>query len=297
MISVLVGVLFILFAVIFVTLLERKILGYSQLRLGPNKVALIGVFQPALDGVKLIIKEMILPFFTNKIRFLLTPIIIFVSILMIWFWVFTQSRPLNLSLFVVFLLCVIGVTVYANLLSGWRRNSKYTILGAIRSSAQRISYEVILAICVFSVLILFNSLNILRIRKFNLLRGLFLIWPLFFSWSICCLAECNRAPFDFSEGERELVRGFNTEYGRRDFAILFIGEYGIVIFFSLITALLFFLNFSYSLAICWSLIWFFLLLRSCYPRYRYDKFIIFTWEKILPCVILWFFPPVTALLL
>lgn len=180
--------------------------------------------------------------------------------------------------------------MYVNLLSGWRSNSKYRIIGAIRSISQTVSYEICLSLIIYSIFFLFSSINLYSI--FFLKSGFITIifWPVFFIWFIRVLAECNRAPFDFAEGERELVSGFNTEFSRRLFALLFIGEYGIIIFFRIISCFLFLYFKTFFLIF---LIFFFsrriLFIRAIFPRFRYDKLIFLVWFKFLPITIFFCF--------
>jgi NADH-ubiquinone oxidoreductase chain 1 len=182
---------------------------------------------------------------------------------------------------VVFFLRIIGISVYSVLLSGWRSNSKYTILGGIRSSAQSVSYEISLSLIVFRVLLFLKRFNYFFFIKFSI--NLIIFFPLLICWFLSCVAECNRAPFDFAEGESELVSGFNIEYGRVDFALIFIRKYGIIILFSLLTCFIFFskIELFFFIIRVFFLIRM-LILRRVYPRFRYDKLIYLSWFKFLP---------------
>jgi len=276
----------ILFRVILYTLLERKILSYSQLRVGPNKISILGILQPLLDGFKLIINEKPMIFKLNKIIFLLGPIVIIIVI--IFLWIILPLFYLNscLKFSIIFLIVFLGISIYGNLFRGWASNSKFSIIGAIRGIAQTISYELTL---IFSFLVIFfiifsiNFMFVIYIKR--KLLGVFA--PIILIWLINILAECGRAPFDFIEGERELVRGFNTEFSRRRFALLFVGEYGIIIFFSLLTVFLFLGKNILLLIFSIVILLFYLIIRSSYPRFRYDFLINLAWIKILPFSILY----------
>lgn len=271
----------ILISVAFITLLERKILRYSQNRIGPNKISIIGFLQPVLDGIKLFIKEFSFLLKNNKVIFYFRPIISFVLILSIWLIFPSYFYFINIKYRIIFFICLIGLSVYTVLLSGWRSNSKYAILGRIRSSAQSVSYEISLSIIIFRIILFLKSFNIYFFIKYSLNFLVFI--PLIICWFLCCVAECNRAPFDFAEGESELVSGFNVEYGRVDFALIFIREYGIIILFSLLTSFVFFRK-NEIIFIFVSILYLIrmLILRSVYPRFRYDKLIYLSWFKFLP---------------
>lgn len=275
-----------LIRVIFITLLERKILGLRQIRLGPNKSRIQGLSQPLLDGIKLLIKYRIIPFYSNKGLFLLSPLITFFVIVRLWnslsfYWFFR-----NFYLSLLFILACIGISVYRRLLSGWRSNSKFRILGRVRRISQSISYEISLSLIIFRVLLINNYFSFFDFKKLSSSSLIIITFPILLIWFLSCIAECNRAPFDFSEGESELVSGFNTEYSRGEFALIFVGEYGIVLFFSLLTSLLFLPN--YLLLSFFFFFFIFLLIRSRFPRYRYDKLIILCWQKFLPVSIFLF---------
>lgn len=244
-------------------------------------MSFLGLLQPILDGIKLFLKEFSFLIKINKFIFYLRPIFRFLVILRLWIIFPSFFYFLNIKYRVLFFLCLIGISVYSVLLSGWRSNSKYAILGGIRSSAQSVSYEISLSLIVFSILIFLKSFNFFYFIKFSLNLVIFL--PLLVCWFLSCVAECNRAPFDFAEGESELVSGFNVEYGRVDFALIFIREYGMIIMFSLLTCFIFFSKnewvfFRISIIFIIRI----LILRRVYPRFRYDKLIYLSWFKFLP---------------
>jgi NADH-ubiquinone oxidoreductase chain 1 len=240
-----------------------------------------------LDGIKLFIKEFSFLIINNKVIFYLRPIIRFLIILRLWLIFPSFFYFINIKYRIIFFLCLIGLSVYSVLLSGWRSNSKYAILGGIRASAQSVSYEISLSIIIFRIIIFLKSYNITFFIKYSI--NLIIFIPLIICWFLSCVAECNRAPFDFAEGESELVSGFNVEYGRVDFALIFIREYGIIIIFSLITCFIFFSkNEIFFLIISLIFLCSILILRSVYPRFRYDKLIYLSWFKFLPisCIFL-----------
>lgn len=266
----------------FFTLLERKILRYSQFRIGPNKISFINIIQPLLDGIKLIINEKINSFKYNKFLFFLGPFILFLIIIIIWLVIPYLFSFIFLIYSVLFFIVCLGLSVYRSLIRGWASNSKFSIIGAIRRIAQTLSYELTI---IFRILRIFFFFNSLYTSRFWFLKRsyFFFLLPIILTWIINILRECGRAPFDFIEGERELVRGFNTEFSRRSFALLFVGEYGIIIFFSIIRRVMFFyFNDFYVIINFWFFLIFFLLIRSSFPRFRYDFLIDLAWKKILP---------------
>jgi NADH-ubiquinone oxidoreductase chain 1 len=266
--------------VAFITLLERKLLGLSQVRLGPNKVTLFGVLQPLSDGVKLLFKDIYVVTLNQIIFFLFGPLIllfffIFLWIVLIPWW----GSPILLKYSILFYFSMLGLGAYAVILTGLSRIRTFSKLGGLRGMLQRLSFEVAL-ILVF--LIICCSINrFLLVRETGVPLELLLIWSAM--WFKISLMETNRAPFDLLEGERELISGFNIEMGRLTFVFLFLSEYGIIIVISII------LRFSFNGLIRLLAFWFaviILFVRSCFPRLRYDILISLMWVSILPMRIL-----------
>jgi len=272
----------VLLRVAFVTLLERKILGYIQLRKGPNKVGFIGIFQPFADAVKLFSKENNFLIFYNKLIYYISPIISLILILCFWL-VFPWNSSRILIYDFIYILVISSIRVYVILGGGWASNSKYSLLGAYRGVAQTISYEVRFSFILLRVLILRGRFNLTLLIDFQWNTwNFFGLWNLFILWLVTILAETNRAPFDFAEGESELVSGFNVEYGGGGFAILFIAEYGNIIFICLITVVIFFGSLGVLRLNLGLFIFFFLWVRGTFVRFRYDFLIILAWKIILP---------------
>nr|QCG71480.1 NADH dehydrogenase subunit 1 [Camaenella platyodon] len=271
-----------LLGVAFMTLLERKILSYLQLRKGPNKVGYIGLFQPFSDALKLFFKSNFYPTKSNKLLFVFFP---FASLsLGLTMWCLLPSfNSVNLIMSVILLfLCLSALNVYITMGAGWSSNSAYAFLGAMRASAQTISYEISLVFVLLFPCLMTNSLDIN-----NYLCNYPMISLLFFSflfWVVTCLAETNRAPFDFAEGESELVSGFNVEYGGGLFTLLFLGEYTIILFLSVLSCVIFINPSLSSLFFLFSTLIasVFLFLRGIYPRSRYDMLMQLCWKTILP---------------
>lgn len=284
----------ILLNVAFITLMERKILGLIQYRKGPNKVSIYGILQPIADAAKLFLKEFVLPLSRNYIIFLISPIISITLAIILWFIYPIISCFNGLTLSGVLLLVILGLGTYPLFLTGWSSNRKYGMIGSLRGIAQTISYDIRLALILISILLLRSCITIIDISflvKAGL--GLLIIPFLFFFWLLSCVAETNRTPFDFSEGESELVSGFNIEYGGVGFTLIFMAEYSIILFFSAISSSFFIVPFDYKLIISLRLVvlgFFWIWLRATYPRYRYDKLINIAWKILLPvslCLICW----------
>nr|QUI77270.1 NADH dehydrogenase subunit 1 [Mitjaevia shibingensis] len=270
----------------FFTLLERKIMGYMHNRSGPTKVGLFGIFQPFSDGAKLFLKEQIFPMNSNIIIYYICPVFSLVQSLFIWVIFPFYVNCIDFNFGFLFFLCCSSISVYGLIICGWSSNSIYALLGCIRSVSQAISYEVSLSLILLCFFFLCDSYSLLN---FNFVQNMnwfiFFSWPLFFCWLSCCLAETNRTPFDFSEGESELVSGFNVEYGSGGFALLFIAEYSSIIFISMVSCLIFlggnFYSFTFFLKIlliCFFFVW----IRCTLPRYRYDKLMYLAWKCYLP---------------
>lgn len=290
--SIIRTIILILISIAFFTLLERKVLGYSHLRIGPNKVSLMGLIQPIADAIKLFLKQILLPTSSNKAPFFYIPGFTLFLALRLWRLYPFYPNPNNFKLGVLLFLRISRVNVYSTLLAGWTRNSKYSLIGALRGRAQTISYEVSLFIILFIPLLCLNRINLDLF--YSSVRTVTLFYPIFLMWLASILAETNRTPFDLAEGESELVSGFNTEYGSGPFALIFMAEYINILFFSLLSSLVF-LNFSLErtklinpfIIILFTLFisLFFIWARTSFPRIRYDQLIYLCWKVFLPLVI------------
>nr|YP_004717937.1 NADH dehydrogenase subunit 1 [Acestrorhynchus sp. NM-2010]BAK41992.1 NADH dehydrogenase subunit 1 [Acestrorhynchus sp. NM-2010] len=291
----------ILLAVAFLTLIERKVLGYMQLRKGPNVVGPYGLLQPIADGVKLFIKEPIRPSTSSPFLFLATPMLALTLALMLWAPMPIPHPITDLNLGILFILALSSLAVYSILGSGWASNSKYALIGALRAVAQTISYEVSLGLILLSIIMFTGSFTL---QVFNTAQEavwlLLPTWPLAAMWYISTLAETNRAPFDLTEGESELVSGFNVEYAGGPFALFFLAEYANILLMNTLSTILFLGAFHISTApeltsinlmikaALLSLL--FLWVRASYPRFRYDQLMHLVWKNFLPLAlafILW----------
>nr|YP_009944069.1 NADH dehydrogenase subunit 1 [Tyrannus savana]QOD95913.1 NADH dehydrogenase subunit 1 [Tyrannus savana] len=283
----------ILIAVAFLTLVERKVLSYMQTRKGPNIVGPFGLLQPVADGVKLFIKEPIRPSTSSPYLFIITPMLALLLAITIWTPLPLPFPLTDMNLGMLFLLALSSLAVYSILWSGWASNSKYALIGALRAVAQTISYEVTLAIILLCVIIFSGNytLNTLATAQ-EPMYLIFSSWPLAMMWYISTLAETNRAPFDLTEGESELVSGFNVEYAAGPFALFFLAEYANIMLMNTLTAILF-LNPSslstpqelYPLALATKALLLsacFLWIRASYPRFRYDQLMHLLWKNFLP---------------
>lgn len=276
-----------LIAIAFYTLIERKFLGYFQLRKGPNKVRLMGIPQPFADAIKLFIKEQSNPTPANITPFILAPVLRLILTLILWAIYPHSNTAIFLSYGALYFLCVSSINVYSIFLAGWCSNSKYALLGAIRGVAQTISYEVRMALILLSALIIHQKIDISLISTNYVSSTILLSIPLFIIWVITNLAETNRTPFDFAEGESELVSGFNVEYRAGIFALIFIAEYANILIMSLLTVI-FYTGFSpiiinliliiKTIIVATLFIW----VRATLPRIRYDNLIYLTWKQFLP---------------
>uniref|UniRef100_UPI003003121C NADH dehydrogenase subunit 1 n=1 Tax=Triatoma boliviana TaxID=3120505 RepID=UPI003003121C len=276
----------VLITVAFTTLLERKVLSYIQLRKGPNKVGFMGILQPFSDGLKLFFKEQTYPYFSNFIIYYFSPVFMLILSFSLWVLFPYLVNVYNFNFGVLFFLCCTGMGVYGVLLSGWSSNSNYALLGGIRSVAQTISYEVSMALILICLLIMIFSFNFIDFMKYQEYTWfIFFSFPLFFCWFSSCLAETNRSPFDFAEGESELVSGFNVEYSSGGFAFIFLSEYMNILFMSLLCCIVFFGCDLYSILFFFKftfLVFCFIWVRGTLPRYRYDKLMYLTWSMFLP---------------
>lgn len=283
-------IIILLIGIAFLTLLERKILGYVQYRKGPNKVGFWGLFQPFRDAIKLFNKEIFLILKSNQYIYYLCPLVRFVIIIMIWliYPVFTNIYFINYSILIMVLF--MGIGGYRILLMGWVSNSSYSILGSLRSVAQCLSYEVRFIIIIIIFIILSERYSLLDFSKWQVyIRNVVFMFPIFLVFFIRVLAELNRTPIDFIEGESELVSGFNIEYFRGGFALIFMGEYGIIIFFRFIIRFLFFEISSVLVMFFWVSLFvnIVIFIRGLLPRIRYDELIYLCWKIILPIVLVY----------
>nr|UZH93534.1 NADH dehydrogenase subunit 1 [Neotoma mexicana] len=283
----------ILIAMAFLTLVERKILGYMQLRKGPNIVGPYGILQPFADAMKLFIKEPLRPLATSTSLFIIAPTLSLTLAFSLWIPLPMPHPLINLNMGILFILATSSLSVYSILWSGWASNSKYSMFGAIRAVAQTISYEVTMAIILLSVLLMNGSFSLQTLITTQ--EHIWLIiptWPLAMMWYISTLAETNRAPFDLTEGESELVSGFNVEYAAGPFALFFMAEYTNIILMNALSTIvfmgpfnnpnnpeLFTMNFMTKTLMLTSL---FLWIRASYPRFRYDQLMHLLWKNFLP---------------
>ena len=315
LLHILVVIVPMMIAMAMLTYAERKVIAAMQLRRGPNVTGPFGLLQPFADGLKLFMKETIIPTKANKVMFLLAPMITFALALMGWAVIpFSADFVIaNLNVGVLYMFAISSLGVYGIIISGWASNSKYAFLGAIRSSAQMVSYEVSIGLVIITVLLYTGSLNLGDIVHaqeggishwfaFNIFSGQFPLLPMFVVFFISGLAETNRLPFDLPEAEGELVAGYNVEYSSMAFALFFLGEYINMIMVSAMTVVLFlggwYAPFApetlafipggvwFILKICLSL-FVFLWIRATFPRYRYDQLMRLGWKIFLPLSLLW----------
>lgn len=278
-------VVFVLIGVAFLTLLERKVLGYIQIRKGPNKLGFIGILQPFSDAIKLFTKEQTFPLVSNYIFYYFSPIINLFLSLFLWMRLPFLTGLYFFNLRILFVLCCLSLGVYTIMISGWSSNSNYSLLGRLRAIAQTISYEVRMALILISFLVIIGGFSFFDFYKFQTdFIIIFLTFSLCLIWVVTILAETNRTPFDFAEGESELVSGFNVEYRRGGFALIFLAEYSRILFIRTIFRIIFLggdiLSFIFFLKV--SLISFlFLWVRGTLPRYRYDKLMGLAWKRFL----------------
>jgi NADH-quinone oxidoreductase subunit H len=295
-IKILVLVVPLLITIAYVTLAERKVLGSMQIRKGPNVVGVLGLIQPLADAIKLFGKETIIPTHSNFIIYLVAPMFGFVLALLSWIVIPYQEGSVisNLNIGILYLLAISSLSVYSILMSGWSSNSKYAFFGAIRAAAQMISYEVSIGLIIISVILCTGSLNLTNIVLAQKDIWFFIpLFPAFIMFFISSLAETNRAPFDLSEGESELVSGFNVEYSAMTFALFFLAEYGHIVLMSLLNVILFFggwlspISFLPDSPIWLALktaifIFLFIWVRGSFPRIRYDQLMQLLWKNYLP---------------
>jgi NADH-quinone oxidoreductase subunit H len=296
-----------LLCVAYLTYAERRVIGLMQMRRGPNVVGPFGLLQPIADAVKLLFKEVIVPTAASKVVFIIAPMITFVLSLIGWAVVpFDQGLVLaDINVGVLYVLAISSLGVYGIIMAGWASNSKYAFLGAIRSSAQMISYEVSMGLVIVTVLLVTGTLNLSEIVEYQRTMPFWiqlLMAPMAVVFFISVLAETNRLPFDLPEAEAELVAGYNVEYSSMSFALFFLGEYANMILVSAITVTFFMggylppFNIEF-LEIIPGLVWFvvkvtfllfvFLWIRATLPRYRYDQLMRIGWKFFLPLTLFW----------
>jgi len=278
----------VLISVAFFTLFERKLLSYSQYRVGPNKVSLLGLLQPISDAIKLFSKERIMPIKSLKLLFILSPIFTIFFPMFIWLVQPYWFRGIEYKFTWLLIFCGCAFNVYFGFLSGWVSNSKYSVIGSFRAVSQMISYEVALAF-----IIIFYRMFIVRynLSSFNESSLFFIFYPLGFLWFIICLSERQRTPFDLAEGESELVSGFNTEFRAAYFALLFLGEYMSILLMRMLSVLIIFGIVLKRILFILRVILFatlFVWCRCTFPRIRYDCLMLYLWKAILPSLMILF---------
>nr|YP_009525980.1 NADH dehydrogenase subunit 1 [Pseudocrangonyx daejeonensis]AXT17549.1 NADH dehydrogenase subunit 1 [Pseudocrangonyx daejeonensis] len=282
----------VLVSVAFITLVEQKVLGSAQIRVGPNKVGYIGIFQPFADAVKLFSKESVNLQMVNFFIYMMAPSMALAIMLVLWVVLPWPEGGLDFSMGVLFFICVSGLGVYPILGSGWSSNCKYSLLGSLRAVAQMVSYEVSLVVVFLSLIWLSGSFNMEFILIERLMvYGIFMVFPLSLIWFVSSLAEMNRTPYDFAEGESELVSGFNTEYGSGGFTLIFMAEYAGLLFMSMFFSLLFLSSGEMDLSLVIKGVgvsFMFICVRGAMPRYRYDKLMNLAWKSFLPCSLMFF---------
>ena len=303
-IKILMIIIPIMLSVAYLTYFERKVIGAMQLRKGPNVVGPFGLLQPIADGVKLFLKETVIPTGANRVVFVLAPMITFILALVAWAVIpFDAGMVLaDINVGILFLFAISSLGVYGILMAGWASNSKYAFLGAMRSAAQMVSYEVSMGLIIITVLLCAGSLNLSAIVEAQ--RTVWFVIPLFpmaVIFFISTLAETNRHPFDLPEAEAELVAGYNVEYSAMTFALFFLGEYANMILMSAMTSVLFLggwlapfdiAPFNWIPGPIWFfakiafVLFFFLWVRATFPRYRYDQLMRLGWKVFLPLSLL-----------
>ncbi|MDP2806369.1 MAG: NADH-quinone oxidoreductase subunit NuoH [Gallionellaceae bacterium] len=300
----------IMVGVAYLTFVERKVLGYMQDRIGPNRVGPFGLLQPLADGIKLLMKELIIPSGSNKFLFVLAPVLALAPALAAWAVVpFAEGMALaNVNAGLLYILSMTSLGVYGIIIAGWASNSKYAFLGAIRSAAQIVSYELAMGFALVCVLLAAQSMNLSDIVRgqqngHGLLGWYFIpLFPMFVVYFIAGVAETNRAPFDLAEDESVIVAGFHTEYSGMGFALFFLAEYANMILIAALTSVLFLGGWLPPLDIApfneipglfWMLgkmsfiLFLFLWLRATFPRYRYDQLMRLGWKVLIPLTLVW----------
>jgi NADH-quinone oxidoreductase subunit H len=295
----------ILVAVAYLTLAERRVIGAMQLRRGPNVVGPFGLFQPFADALKLLTKEMVIPTGANRGVFIIAPMLTFTLAMIGWAVIpFGEGLVIaDINVGILYLFAISSLGVYGIIMAGWASNSKYAFLGALRSAAQMVSYELAMGFVLITVLLAVGSLNLSDIVLAQKNVWFFIpLLPMFVIFLISTLAETNRAPFDLPEAEAELVSGYNVDYSAMGFALFFLGEYANMILMAAMTTILFlggwlppfdFAPFTWIPGIAWFagkisvVLFFFLWVRATFPRYRYDQLMRLGWKVFLPITLLW----------
>lgn len=310
LVKILVIVVPIMLTVAYLTLAERKVIGYMQVRIGPNRVGYFGLLQPLADGLKLLLKEIIIPSGSNKFLFVIAPVLALMPALAAWAVVpFADGMALtDINAGLLYILAMTSLGVYGIIIAGWASNSKYAFLGSLRSAAQIVSYEIPMGFALVCVLMVSQSMNLGDIvlgQKSSVgLFGWYFIplFPMFVVYFISGVAETNRAPFDMAEGESEIVAGFHVEYSGMTFALFFLAEYANMILIAILTAIMFLggwlppfdiAPFNLLPGIFWLLaktscvLFLFLWFRATFPRYRYDQLMRLGWKVFIPLTLVW----------
>ena len=309
LIKIIIVVVPLLLGVAYLTLAERKVIGYIQVRLGPNRVGFKGSLQPIADAMKLMFKEVIIPTNANRFLFLAAPVLAFVPALLVWAAIpFGPDVAIsNMNAGLLYVPAIAGLGVYGIIVAGWASNSKYAFLGAMRAAAQLVAYEIAMGFALVGVLMLAQTLNLTKIVEAQAGGGFWSwywlpLFPFFLVYFISGIAETNRAPFDVAEGESEIVVGFHVEYSGMAFALFFLAEYANMIFVSLLTTVLFLGGWyapintpvlTWIPGIVWLLLktafllYVFLWIRATFPRYRYDQIMRLGWKVFIPVTIAW----------
>ncbi|WP_445082947.1 NADH-quinone oxidoreductase subunit NuoH [Candidatus Nitrotoga sp. 1052] len=310
LVKILVIVVPIMLTVAYLTLAERKVIGYMQVRIGPNRVGYFGLLQPLADGLKLLLKEIIIPSGSNKFLFIIAPVLALTPALAAWAVVpFADGMVLaDINAGLLYILAMTSLGVYGIIIAGWASNSKYAFIGSLRSAAQIVSYEIPMGFALVCVLMVSQSMNLGDIvlgQKSSVgLFGWYFIplFPMFVVYFISGVAETNRAPFDMAEGESEIVAGFHVEYSGMAFALFFLAEYANMIMIAILTAIMFLggwlppfdiAPFNLLPGIFWLLaktsfvLFLFLWFRATFPRYRYDQLMRLGWKVFIPLTLVW----------
>jgi len=279
----LVHCLLLILSVAFYTLFERKVIGRFHLRLGPNKTSFVGLVQPLLDALKLFGKQTITPFRANKLVYNMAPILALLLSLFVWVTLPNYYFLISINYSIVLFFCLGSILVFAVLIAGWSSNSKYSLIGRLRSVAQSISYESVFRTLIVILIVLITSFSIRSLFTQSSILFLF-FFPI---WFICTLAETHRAPFDFAESESELVSGFNTEYSGAYFSFIFLSEYMMLLYSCFLLTYIFCIwfipvNLFFILVIRLFFSFFFIWIRITYCRFRYDMLIMISWKILLP---------------